>query len=241
MLTQCNFLTYHLPTFLFAGSGKTPLQDFILHCRFAVDAKSLTGSLMLSMMLWPTLTSQSILSLLHLIYFVISDMLCLPGTVLGHRLACDDTCLVTLQDCLLGACQSSPERREILPFTALLLFTCSVMSNSLQPHGLQHARLSCSSLSSGVCSDSCPLSQWCYQTILSSAIPSSSCPQSFLASGSFPMSQLFTSSDQSTGPSASASVLPMSIQCWFPLGLTGLITLQSKGFSRVFYSITVHC
>ena len=147
MLTQCNFLTYHLPTFLFAGSGKTPLQDFILHCRFAVDAKSLTGSLMLSMMLWPTLTSQSILSVLHLIYFVISDMLCLPGTVLGHRLACDDTCLVTLQDCLLGACQSSPERREILPFTALLLFTCSVMSNSLQPHGLQHARLPCFTIS----------------------------------------------------------------------------------------------
>ena len=145
--------------------------------------------------------------------------------------------------CLLDACQSSPERREILFFTALLLllFTCSVMSNSLQPHGLQHARLSCPSLPSGVCSDSCPLSQWCYQTILTSAIPSSSCPQSFPASGSFPKSQLFTSTGQSTGTSASVSVLPMSIQGWFPFGLTGLITLQSKGFSRVFYILTVHC
>ena len=90
----------------------------------------------------------------------------------------------------------------------------------------------------GVYSNSCPLSRWCYPTISPSVVPFPSCPQSFPASGSFPMSQFFTLGGQSIGASASASVLPMNIQGWFPLGLTGLI-LQSKGVSRVFSNITV--
>ena len=111
------------------------------------------------------------------------------------------------------------------------------MSNSLQPHGLQHASLPCPSLSPGVCSNSCPLSRWCHPTISSSVTPFSSCPQCFPASGSFPMSQLFAWGGHSIGASASASVLPMNIQGWFPLGFTGLILL-SKGLSRVFSSTT---
>jgi len=99
----------------------------------------------------------------------------------------------------------------------LLLFSHSVMSNSLQPQGLQYTRLSCPSLPPGACSNSCPSSQWCHPTISSSVIPFSSCPQSFPESGSFPMSQLFASRGQSIG--ASVSVLPMNIQSWFPLGL----------------------
>ena len=105
------------------------------------------------------------------------------------------------------------------------------MSNSLQPHGLHRARLPCPPLSPGVCSNSCPLSQWCHPTISSSVVPFSSCFQSFPASGSFPMSQLFASGDQSITASALASVLPMNIQDWFPLGLTGLISLLSKSLS----------
>ena len=99
---------------------------------------------------------------------------------------------------------------------------------------LQHARLPCPSLSPGVCSDSCPLSQWCHPTISSFVIPFSFCPQSFLASGSFPVSWLFTSGGQSISVSASASVFPVNIQDWFPLGWTGWISLLSKGLSRVF-------
>ena len=102
------------------------------------------------------------------------------------------------------------------------------LSNSLSPHGLQHARLSCSSLSPRVCLNSCPLSWWCYLTISSSTVPFSSCLQSFPASGSFPMSQVFTSGGQSIGASASASVLSMNVQSWFPLGLIALISSQSK-------------
>ena len=120
-----------------------------------------------------------------------------------------------------------------------MLFSHSVVSDSLQPHGLQHARLPCPSPSPGVCSNSCPLSWWCYPTISSSVVPFSSCLQSFLALGSFKMSWLFTSGGQSIGASASASVLPMNIQGWFPLGLIGLISLQSKGLSRVFSNTTV--
>ena len=109
-------------------------------------------------------------------------------------------------------------------FIFLLLFSLSVASHSLRPYGLQHTRLSCPSPSPGACSNSCPLSQWCHPTISSSIVPFSSCLQSFPASGSFPMSQLFTSSDQSIG--ASSSVLPMNnIQDWFILGLIGLISL----------------
>ena len=121
----------------------------------------------------------------------------------------------------------------------LMFFSCSVMPHSLWPHGLQHARLPCPSLSPGVSSNSCPLSWWHHPTISSSAAPFSSCPQSFTASGSFPMSRLFVSSVQSIGASASISVLPMNIQDWFPLGLTGLISLLSKGLARVFSNKTV--
>ena len=109
---------------------------------------------------------------------------------------------------------------------------CSVaMSNSLWCHGLQHTRLLCPPLSPGICSNSCPLSRWCYLTISFSPVPFS-CLQSFPKSRSFPMSQLFASGSQSTGASASASFLPMNIQGWFPLGLTGLILL-SKGLSSL--------
>ena len=119
----------------------------------------------------------------------------------------------------------------------LLLFSNSVMSNSLQPHGLQLVRLPSPSPSLGACSNSCPLNEWCHPTISSSVTPLPSCLRSFPASGSFPMSQLFTSSSQSVG--VSASVLPMNIQGWFPLGWTGLISLLSKGLSRVFPSTTI--
>ena len=110
---------------------------------------------------------------------------------------------------------------------------------SLWPHGLQQARLVCPSPSPGACSNSCPLSHWCHLAISSSIIPFSSCLQSFPTSGSFLMSWLFTPDGQSIGVSASASVLPMSILGQFPLGLPGLISLQSKGLSRVFFRTTV--
>ena len=118
----------------------------------------------------------------------------------------------------------------------LLLFSHLVMSSSLQPHGLQHSRLPCPSLSPRACSNSYPLSWWCHPTISSSVTPFF-CPQSFLASGSFPMSQVFTAGSQSVG--ASASVLLKNIQDWFPLGLTALIFLLSNVFSRVFSNTTV--
>ena len=107
------------------------------------------------------------------------------------------------------------------------------MSDSLCPHELQHARLSCPSLSPRICSNSCPLTWWCHPNISSPITLISSCPQSFPASGSFPVSHLFVSGVQSIRASASAPVLPMNIQSWFPLGLTGLISLQSKELSRV--------
>ena len=115
----------------------------------------------------------------------------------------------------------------------------AVMSDSLRPRGLQHIRLPCLSLSLRVCSNSCPLSWWCHPTISSSAALFSSCPQSFSASGSFPMSQLFISGGQSIGVSASASVLPMNIQDWSPLRWTGWNSLQSKGLSTVFSNTAV--
>ena len=121
----------------------------------------------------------------------------------------------------------------------MLLFSRSVLSNSLWPHGLWYTRLPCPSLSPRVCSNSCLLSQWCYLTILSSAAPFSFSLQSFPASGSFPLSQLFTSGGQNIGASASTSVLPINIQGWFPLGLTGLIFLQTKGLSWVYFSTTI--
>ena len=121
----------------------------------------------------------------------------------------------------------------------LLLFSHLVMSNSLWPHGLQHSRFPCPSQSPRACSNSCPLSRWCIPTISSSAVPFTFCLQSFPASGSFLMNQFFPSGGQSIGVSISASVLPMNIQDWFPLGWTGLISLQSKGLSRIFSNTTV--
>ena len=118
-------------------------------------------------------------------------------------------------------------------------FSRSVMSNSLWPHGLQHARLPCPLPTPRACSNSCPSSQWCHPAISSSVIPFSSCLQSFPASGSFSINQLLSSGGQSNGVSASASVLPVNIQNWFPLGLTGWVSLQSKGLSRVFSNTTV--
>ena len=118
-------------------------------------------------------------------------------------------------------------------------FNHSVMSNSLWPHRLQHTSLPRPSPTPRACSNSCPSSRWCHPTISSSVIPFSSCPQSFPASGSFPMSQFFSAGCQSIGVSASASVLPMNIQDWFSLGLTDWISFLSKGLSRVFSSTTV--
>ena len=118
-------------------------------------------------------------------------------------------------------------------------FSHSVMSDSLQPHGVQHARPPCPSPTPRVYSNSCPLSQWCHPTISPSVVPFSSRLWSFPASGSFPMSQFFATGSQSIGVSASASVLPTNIQDCFPLGWTGWISLQSKGVTRVFSNTTV--
>ena len=118
-------------------------------------------------------------------------------------------------------------------------FSHSVMSDSLRPCGLQHARLPCQSSTPRACSNSCPSSWWCHPTISSSIVPFSSYLHSLPASGSFPVSQYFTSGGRSIGVSASASVLPMNIQDWFPLGLAGLISLQSKRLSRIFSNTTV--
>ena len=126
-----------------------------------------------------------------------------------------------------------------LQFQFLIQFSHSVVSNSLWPHEPQHARPPCPSPTAGVCPNPCPLSRWCHPTISSSVIPFSSCPQSFPASGSFPMSQIFASGGQSIGVSASASVLPVNTQDWSPLGWTGCIFLQSKGLSRVISNTTV--
>ena len=118
-------------------------------------------------------------------------------------------------------------------------FSHSVVSDSLRPHELQHARPPCPSPTPGVHPNPCPSNWWCHPTMSSSVVPFSSCPQSFPVSGSFQMSQFFTLGGQRIGPSALASVLSMNSQDWFPLGLTGLISLQSKGVSRVFSKITV--
>ena len=122
--------------------------------------------------------------------------------------------------------------------TVLVQFSCSFMSVFLQPHGLQHIRLPCPSPTQAAYSNTCPLHRWCHPTISSSVI-FSSCLQSFPASRSFPMSGFFALGGQSIGVSASALVLPVNIQDWFPLGLTGWISLQSKGLSTVFSNITV--
>ena len=133
---------------------------------------------------------------------------------------------LSLVICLAGAIQISR-------------FSHSVVSDSLQPHGLQHARPPCPSPIPGAYSNSCPLSQWCHPTVLSSVVPCSSCLQSFPASGSFKMSQFFQSGGQSIGISASALGLPMYIQDWFHSGWTGWISMLSKGLPRVFSNTTV--
>ena len=117
-------------------------------------------------------------------------------------------------------------------------FSHSLVSDSVRPHGLQHSRLCCPSPTLGACSNSCRWT-WCHPIISSSVVPFSSCFQSFPASGSFPMSQFFASGGQTTRASTSALVLSMNIQDWFPLGLTGLISLQSKGLSRIFSNTIV--
>ena len=135
------------------------------------------------------------------------------------------------------------EKMGIHPFVNIqfssVQFSRSVVSDSLRPHELQHARPPCSSPTPGVHPNPCPLSWWYHPTISSSVFPFSSCPQSFPASGSFQMNQLFTPGGQSIGVSASASVLPMNTQEWSLLGWTGWISLQSKGLSRVFSNTTV--
>ena len=131
------------------------------------------------------------------------------------------------------------EKLYILSQPISVQFGRSVVSDSLWPHEPQHARPPCPSPTPGVYSNSCPLCWWYHPTISSSVIPFSSCPQSFLASGSFQMSQLFASAGQRIGVSASASVLPMNTEDWSPLGWTGWISLQSKGLSRVFPNTTV--
>ena len=121
----------------------------------------------------------------------------------------------------------------------MVQFSRLVISDFLQPHEPQHTRPPCPSPTPRVHPNPCPSSQWCHPTISSSVVPFSSCPQSFPASGSFPMSQLSASSGQIIGVSASTSVLPMNTQEWSPLGWTGWISLQSKGLSRVFSNTTV--
>ena len=130
---------------------------------------------------------------------------------------------------------------NLKPLILFLQFSsvAPILSNSLQPHGLQHARPPCPSPTPRVHPNPCPLSQWCHPTISSSVIPFSSHLESFPASGSFQMSQLFASGGQSIGVSASASVLPMNIQDWFPLGWTGWVSLLFKGLAMVFSNTTV--
>ena len=152
------------------------------------------------------------------------------------------------QSTVHGITKSQTQLSETLSLSLFILaldshpsvqFSLSVVSDSLWPHESQHARPPCSSQTPGVCSNSCPSSRWCHPTISSSVVPFSSCPQSLPASGSFPKSQLFAWGGQSIGVSASASVLPMNIQDWSPLGWTGWISLQSKGLLRVFSNTTV--
>ena len=166
-----------------------------------------------------------------------------------------DTLLGDLDSCCKPPAHQGPGRSTFTPrFLSMMNCPTKCMASmSVNRHWLsgcanivwtvtlrmQHARLPCPSLSPRVCSNSCPLRQWCNPTISSSAVPYSSCLQSFPASGSFPMSQFFTSGGQSIGVSTSASALPMNIQDWFPLGWTDWISLQSKGLSRVFSNTTV--
>ena len=140
---------------------------------------------------------------------------------LGSKITTDGDCSHEIKRHLLLG-------RKAMTNLSSVQFSCSVMSYSLQPHGLQHSRFPCPSSTPRVYSNSCPLIWWCHPTNSSYVIPFSSCLQSFPASGSSPMSQFFASGGQSIGVSASASVLPMNSQDWFPLGWTGWISLQSR-------------
>ena len=147
---------------------------------------------------------------------------------------------------IYSLCKNPIMNMRLYPAMFILLHThlsaqlsSSVVCKSLRPHGLQHARLLCSPPTPRACSPSCPLSRWDRPTISSYFVPFSSCLQSFPASGSFLRNHFFTSGGQSIAVSASASVLPMNIQDWFPLGWTGWISLQSKGLSRVFFNTIV--
>ena len=144
--------------------------------------------------------------------------------------------LFTYENCqALGGKATTPTNtwmKILLCHRLIVQFSCSVVSNSLWPREPQHARPPCPSPTPGVHPNPCPLSRWRHPAISSSVVPFSSCPQSFPASGSFQMSQLFASGGQSIGVSASTSVLPMNTQDWSPLGWTGWISLQSKGLSR---------
>ena len=139
----------------------------------------------------------------------------------------------------LSTCKISTIHWRLRWWFSSVQFSHSVMSDSLRPHESQHSRPPCPSPTPGVYSNSCPSSWWCHPAISSSDIRFSSCPQSLPASGSFPISQLFTWGGQSIGVSASASVLPMNTQDWSPLGWAGSISLQSKGLSRLFSNTTV--
>ena len=162
----------------------------------------------------------------------------------GNRLSVytlnDITLLLKVYETSLSNSNSTQQRLSPIivntDLKSVSKFSHLVMSDSLWPHGLQHARLPSPSPTPKACSNSCPSSRWCHLTISSSVIPFSSRLQSFQASGSLPMSQLYTAGGQNV--SASASVLPMNIHDWFPLGLTGLISLQSKGLSRFFSNST---
>ena len=169
---------------------------------------------------------------------------------LGSKITVDGDCSHEIKRCLLlerkvmTKLDSILKSRDITLSTKVRLvssvqFSCSVMYNCLRLHELQHARPPCLSPTSGIYPNPCPLSQWCHPTISSSIVPFSSHSQSFPASGSFQMSQLFSSGGQNIGVSASASVLSMNMQGWYPLGWTGWISSQSKGLSRVFSNTTV--
>ena len=158
--------------------------------------------------------------LLHLQHYMLINFTQIFTASVLHTFHCHDTCMLSDQ------------------FSSVK-FSRSVVSDSLQPQGLQCTRPPCPSPTPRVHSNPCPSSRWCHPTISSSVVPFSSCPQSFSGSGSFPMSQLFASGGQITGVSDSTSHLPMNTQDWSPSGLTGWISLQSKGLSRVFSKTTV--
>ena len=163
---------------------------------------------------------------------MIQDMwyLCFSSVHFSHSVVSDSLRSHGLQPARLPCPSAVPSSVQ---------FSHSVRSDSLRPHEPQHARPPCPSPTPGVYPNPCPTSQWCHPTISSSVISCSSCPQSFPASGSFPISQLFASGGQSIGVSASTSVLPMNTKDWSPLGWTGCISLQSKGLSRIFSNTTV--